>query len=219
MNNQRKEFEERMQSANLSEGEKSCYRRLNFELMRSRIVYTGEQLGSLAKRIKPMVKIDVNETKVIFCSEGKKIVRALIADAPFSDNYLTYLKKAKVKLEHLKYPLLSLKSFTCYFPTDDKENINLTVEAVLQQAPRVAALKQATCFEVCFLSDVAADNYDPILQCHKASVVLYAPDIKKIRLLRQEERELPTPPKKDNKQISHEQAQRPRRLIPLRQKS
>ena len=47
---QRKEFEERMQSANLSEGEKSCYRRLNFELMRSRIVYTGEQLGSLAKR-------------------------------------------------------------------------------------------------------------------------------------------------------------------------
>ena len=218
MNNQRKEFEERMQSANLSEGEKSCYRRLNFELMRSRIVYTGEQLGSLAKRIKPMVKIDVNETKVIFCSEGKKIVKALIADAPFSDNYLEYLLKAKVKLEHLRYPLAKLAKFTCYFPTDDQESINLTVEAVLQQAPCRAVLKQAACFEVCFLSDVAADNYDPILQCHKAMVCLYAPDIMRIKQLAQVERELPTPPEEEKKDKKAEQKQ-PCRIILMKQQS
>jgi len=217
MNNQRKEFEERMLEANLPEKEKECYRRLNFELMRSRIVYSSEQLGYLAKRIKPMVKIDVHEKKVVFCSAGKEVKRALIADAPFSDNYLMYLLAAKVKLEHIRTDLVILKKFTCYFPTDDKETINLTVEAVLQQAPRGVALKQATCFEVQFLSEVAADNYDPILQCHKGSVVLYAPVYKRPDLCRQEERELPTQGKKEDKKPEDER--KPCRIIPLRQTS
>ena len=192
MNYQRKQFEEKLEKLKLSESEKNCYRRLNWELMHSRIVCSHSDIVGLAERIKPMVKIDVQERKVVFCSSGRAVTRAIIADAPLSDNFLEYLVSGKAKLEHVKQKLVRLVRFTCYFPSDDKENINLTVETVLQQVPRGVALKQAICFEVQFLSEIATDNYDQVLKCHKANVVLYVPDFGKLNLCRQEERELPS---------------------------
>ena len=194
------------------------------ELLRSRIVYDNKQLVSLAQNIKPMVKIDVQEKKVVFCSLGKKFVRAVIADAPFSDNYIEYLMSGKAKMEHLKYRMVQLARFTCYFPSDNEENINLTVETVLQQVPRGVALKQATCFEARFFSEVPAENYDQILQCHKASVALYAPDFTKPEMRRQTERERPSSDDKNrerNRKASQKENAKkgkPCRVVPLRRR-
>ena len=224
MNFKRNQFEEKLGELNLSENEKNCYRRLNMELLRSRIVYDNKQLISLAQNIKPMVKIDVQEKKVVFCSLGKQFVRAVIADAPFHDNYLEYLMSGKAKMEHLKYRMVQLARFTCYFPSDNEKNINLTVETVLQQVPRSVALKQATCFEARFFSEVPAENYDRILQCHKASVALYAPDFTKPKMRRQAERELPSSDDKNKERKlrasfkKNTKNGKPGRIVPLRRR-
>lgn len=220
MNNQRKLFEERMNALKLSESEKNCYRRLNFNLVCSRAARDYEELSRLAKRIKPVVKINITEKKVVFCGLGSEIRKAQIVDAALNDNYLSSLLEAKVKIKPIPYELKKLVKFTCYFPSEDENVANLTIAAVLQQAPNSAALAQTEYFEACFLSDNMADSYDQILQSHKAHVILYAPVIPKGNLLTQAERELPSSEDEDKAESKKKaEEKQPCRVIPLRRRT
>ncbi|MBR1600510.1 MAG: hypothetical protein IJ677_02915 [Alphaproteobacteria bacterium] len=219
MNNQRKMFEERLNALKLSESEKNCYRRLNFELLCSRAARNYEELSRLAQRIKPVIKINITEKKVVFCGLGSEIRKAQIVDAALNDNYLSSLLKAKVKIKPIPYELKELVKFTCYFPSEDENVANLTIAAVLQQAPNGTALSRAEYFEACFLSDNMADSYDRILQSHKAHVILYAPVLPKNNLLAKAERELSSSEGEDKAESEKEtKEKRPCRIIPFRRR-
>ena len=223
MNNQRKEFEERLLAADLSEEQKDEYRHLNLELIHSRLVCNYAKLDELASKIKPMVRINIADRKVVFTEYGQRNKRALITDALVNENYLALLYAAKVEIKPVKCNLYKMRSFTCYFPSVNAGNPCLSAETVLQQLPEKLATKLVFCFEVCFDSGNPEQNYDEILRCHKATVILWSRKSELERAVsRMREKIAERDENETNKkpeQSKDKKSESPCRFVPLRRRS
>ena len=223
MNNQRKEFEERLLAAGLSEEQEAEYRRLNLELLRSRLVCNYAKLDELASKIKPMVRINIDDRKVVFTAYGQRNKRALITDAPVNENYLALLYAAKVEIKPVKCNLYKMRSFTCYFPAVNAGKPCLSAETVLQQLPEKVATKLVFCFEVCFDSGNPEQNYDAILKCHKATVILWSKRSELERAVSRMREKIAerdeSEAKQKQKQDKDKKSESPCRFVPLRRHS
>lgn len=196
-------LEGRSNSSELSEDDSNCHENLNFKLLRSRLENDDERLEKLAEKIKPLVKIDIQKKKIVFCDSEAEIEKVLLPNILMTENILLYPLNENAEIRPVKEQFMRLTDYTCYFPSDDENTYNLTVKTVLQQAPRSAILRLANCFEVRFLSNVPADNYDKIHKCHKAEVILYAPDFTMQNLLFRTKNKLS---EKENKHSSRSEA-------------
>lgn len=206
MNNKRKKFEEMLGKANLSDEQKELYRRLNWELLRLRVINGINKVTKWAEKIKPLIAIDENSENIIFQGTSDKHRKMIVTNVAFDANILTFLTSGVAVLKLLNFSLNRLCVFTAYLSNSENNSQlpELSVINVLRQLPENVTVGQARFFEVRFNSERPEDDYDEILQAHKVKIILYAPSGDSPKNLNVGQRQLPS--KSEDKEQSEQSA-------------
>lgn len=175
MNYRRKNFEERMEKANLSEEQKERYRQLSVMILRRQVMNGYTKVSAWAEKIRPLVTIDGE--RIVFNSMSADVRKSVVVDVPNDENIFVSLQSETVQLCPLKCNLTRICIIPAYLPNRDNnpQLPELSALRVLGQLPENVPVGQAKYYEVCFNSDNPEDDYDEILQAHKVKIILYAP--------------------------------------------
>lgn len=231
MNYQKRNFEERLKKADLSDEQKSRYRRINLELLKLRIVNGINKVTKWIEQIKPLVVVGKEDKDIVFNGTTDETHKRIVTNISGDKNILTSLISGEAVLKPLKCKLNRLCVFSAYLPnsTNNPQLPDLSAINVLRQMPENVPVGKAQYFEVIFNSSVPEDDYDEILQAHKVRVILYNEACNPLERLRAKLRQLPDEKKKSKqdeqpKQIvlkktdeKSEKKKNPYREIPQRQ--
>lgn len=200
MNNKRKEFEEKLEKANLSEEQKARYRQLNMQILRLHIMNGTVKVSKWAENIKPLVMFDGEEAKVILGGATDNAHKMVVKEVPYDENILSSLMTGTALLEPLKCALNAVCCFAAYLPNskNDPHLPELSSLNVLGLIPENVAVGQAKYFEVRLNSANPEEAYDDILQAHKVKIILYTPAYNILKRLRARQRQLPSASKDEN---------------------
>lgn len=185
MNNQSKQkLEEFMNFSGvrwLSAPQQAYYKELQRSLLEAE-EKPREKILELAKRIKPLVRLQKTSTQGYRVSfEPPHPSDILVFPQPISiqESYLFNFHDIKQAVHRNHEPLLAeglkeVGSFTCYHHVNSIEQwFRPTVEEVLQQLPSKYENTPIDAFEITVDSMSITDIYDPCLDRHMSEVVLY----------------------------------------------
>lgn len=193
MNYQKRNFEERLKKADLSDEQKDRYRQINLELVKLRIVNGINKVTKWIEQIKPLVVIGKEDKDIVFNGTTDETRKRIVTNVDGNKNILTSLISGEAVLQPLKCRLNRLCVFAAYLPNSENnpQLPELSAVNVLRQMPENVPVGKAQYFEVRFNSSDPKDDYDEILQAHKVRVMLYTEACNPLERLRAKLRQLP----------------------------